>query len=327
MENVIIVLLSLVSSLICVAFIYWIDRYEKEPVLALILVFTWGALVAAPLSQFAINGVSSTFVTGDASTQSVVLAPIFEEAFKGLSLLIVFVFFQREFNSILDGMVYAGVGALGFAFSENLLFLHSNLQLFGTDVFGQLAFSRLVLSIWNHPAYTSLLGIGVGFALISPIRALKVLAPIIGFIAAVFVHALHNSLIVMAKASEGPWGILGFDWFGWAFIFAIVVLILKRERAWINDFLEDEVEAGILTQAQYLTACSLRHRAAAKITAVRNNTQSETEQFYELCSELAFAKRQRFMLESDLRNSEKLINTLRAELVNLQGSASVSPDL
>ena len=47
------------------------------------------------------------------------IAPIIEESLKGLAVLLVFLLFRKEFDSILDGIVYAAITALGFAATEN----------------------------------------------------------------------------------------------------------------------------------------------------------------------------------------------------------------
>src|SRR5258707_15327812 len=52
----------------------------------------------------------------------VISAPIFEEGSKGLGVVIVLVFFRRYFDDILDGLVFAGIIALGFATVENVLY-------------------------------------------------------------------------------------------------------------------------------------------------------------------------------------------------------------
>ncbi len=54
---------------------------------------------------------------------SVVAAPIVEEFSKGMGVVAIFVFARREFNGVVDGIVYAGIVAIGFAFVEDILYL------------------------------------------------------------------------------------------------------------------------------------------------------------------------------------------------------------
>ncbi len=109
--------------------LYWLDRYEKEPLPLLVGVFSWGMVVAAG-GSYVLNtlfGISVFGMTGSEALSSLttgsISAPIVEETLKGLAVLLVFLVFRREFDSILDGIVYAGIAALGFAATENTLYI------------------------------------------------------------------------------------------------------------------------------------------------------------------------------------------------------------
>ena len=83
----------------------WLDIYDKEPPLLLIGVFLWGFSVAAG-SAFFINtlfGLSVFLITGNQGisdvTTAVFIGPLVEESVKGLALLLLFLFFRRQFNT------------------------------------------------------------------------------------------------------------------------------------------------------------------------------------------------------------------------------------
>jgi len=134
--------------------LYWFDLFEKEPVLLLGAVFIWGAVVAAG-SAFLINsilGLSVYVITGSEAatnlTTSALIAPIIEEILKGFAVFLVFLIFTHEFDSILDGIVYAGVTALGFAATENAYYIYTYGFLevgwrVGGDPFGVICFDLL----------------------------------------------------------------------------------------------------------------------------------------------------------------------------------------
>src|SRR5215218_6310114 len=103
----------------------WLDRYDPEPLWLLSLAFAWGALVAVIFSiivNSVVAGVAEASLGPEAGqiVGGVISAPIFEEASKGLGLLVLLIFFRRYFDDILDGIVFAGVIALGFATVENV---------------------------------------------------------------------------------------------------------------------------------------------------------------------------------------------------------------
>lgn len=107
----------------------WIDRYDPEPIWLLALAFAWGALVAVLIS-FVINTVLGSLF-GD-FVGAVISAPVFEEGTKGLGLIILLIFFRKYFDDILDGIVFAGVIALGFATVENVLYYGRGIRTGGT---------------------------------------------------------------------------------------------------------------------------------------------------------------------------------------------------
>ena len=112
------------------AFVYWLDRYEKEPKALLGAAFFWGVVFAAG-GAYILNtvfGIGIYVVTGSESatefgTASIV-APVIEEILKGLAVGIVFLLFRKEFDSILDGIIYGGLAGLGFAATENTLYIY-----------------------------------------------------------------------------------------------------------------------------------------------------------------------------------------------------------
>ncbi|MFN2501454.1 MAG: PrsW family intramembrane metalloprotease, partial [Pyrinomonadaceae bacterium] len=139
----------------------WLDRYDPEPFWLLALAFAWGALVSVIFSFFAntIFGVGLAIATSPETGESmsaVIAAPIFEEASKGSGLLILLIFFRRYFDDILDGIVFAGVIALGFATVENVLYYGRGLAGGGLVGLFILIVLRGILSPFAHATFTSM---------------------------------------------------------------------------------------------------------------------------------------------------------------------------
>src|SRR5512142_548782 len=149
---------AFVPAFFMAAIIYWLDRYEKEPLVLLGAAFFWGAIVAAG-GAFIINtvfgiGIYAFTGSGDVADQATasLVAPFVEEGLKGLAVLLVFVFFHKEFDSILDGIIYAAITALGFAATENVLYIFGHGYLDnGWSGLWQLVFIRDVIVAWQHP--------------------------------------------------------------------------------------------------------------------------------------------------------------------------------
>ena len=69
---------------------------------------------------------------------------------------------RREFDGITDGMVYAGVTAAGFAFTENIQYLATAYTEGGGEALTATFVARCLLSPFAHPMFTVLTGVGIG---------------------------------------------------------------------------------------------------------------------------------------------------------------------
>ena len=324
------VILSFVPAFFYAWVVYWMDRYEKEPRALLGGVFLWGAIAAVIGALFwslLLQGGVFLLTQSEATaelTGAVLIAPFVEETVKGLAVLLVFLVVRQEFDSILDGIIYASITALGFAATENVLYLYSQgyLESGMEGLFG-LFFLRVILGGWNHAVYTAFIGIGLAVTRLSTTRAVRLTAPAIGWLVAVFLHAMHNTFATLLTQSIGLGGLavtLLVDWIGWAAIFTIMLFALARERRWMTTHLSEEVDRRTITPEQYRTACSAWARTGARLRAIGSGRYQATSRFYQLCAELAQKKHQRVALGEEYSNTTT-IDRLRAELVRLTSQA------
>ncbi len=303
--------------------IYLIDRFEKEPKLLLGAVFLWGAIVAAG-GAFIINtflGLGVFMVTSSEAATNLatgsVIAPIVEESLKGFAVLVVFLLFRREFDSVLDGIIYAATAALGFAATENAFYIF-NYGFAENGMAGAifLVFVRVVLVGWQHPFYTSFTGIGLAASRLSPSAVVKWIAPVVGWSAAVFTHAAHNTLAEFLPGIPGLATGTLIDWTGWFFMFLFILWAIYREQQWIARQLREEVRLGTITPAQYRVACSAWAQNASRFNALLSGQFQSTSRFYQVAAELAYKKQQRATLGEESGNSI-MVDKLRAELAQL----------
>jgi RsiW-degrading membrane proteinase PrsW (M82 family) len=315
--------LGLAPMLVFAWVIYWLDRFEKEPLLLIGGVFLWGAIGAAS-AAFLINTIfglgvylftSSTSAT-DLATGTLI-APIVEEVLKGLAVLTVFLLAHNEFDSFMDGIVYAGVVALGFAATENVYYIYSHGFLEGS--YGALlwvAFVRICLVGWQHPFYSAFFGIGLAISRMYRTPAARVLAPLGGLGVAMLFHSLHNTIGSFIHGLGGLVAEAAFDWSGWSLMFLFILWATARERGWIVKHLCEEVDLGLISFAQYETACSAWSQSIARFTALLNGRYRATNRFYQICGELAQKKHQRQTLGEEGHNSQ-IIERLQLELGHL----------
>lgn len=252
-----------------VATFLWLDRWEPEPPRLLLLAFAWGAGAAA-LTALLINTGAALIaeqVIGRGSGDvlgPVVVAPFVEEAVKGVFLIGLLVFRRREFDGVVDGVVYAGLVAAGFAFTENILYFG---MAFSADAMSGASGSvvatlllRGVLSPFAHPLFTSMIGIAAGIAAPSRSGAFKVLIVAVGYLAAVVLHALWNgsASLVGGTAFFGIYGFVMLPLF-----VALVALVLwqrRREQRIVAEQLPGFAQAGWIAPSEIPLLSSLAGR-------------------------------------------------------------------
>lgn len=191
---------------IVVPALIWLDRFEAEPTGLLVLVFLWGALIATTVSIVLDAGslIMLSNVVGDPeSIAAVVVAPVVEETLKGVVVLFVVWLRRKEFDGVIDGIVYAGISAAGFAFAENILYLGRAYVELGAQGLVGLFVVRGMISPFAHPLFTMWIGVGIGFATSRARGVGRWLAPIGGFLLAMTLHALWNLSAV--AGIEGFW--------------------------------------------------------------------------------------------------------------------------
>lgn len=306
-----------VPMMVFAGLVYWLDRYEKEPRILLGAAFLWGVVIAAG-GAFVINtvfGVGIYMLTGSEGAAEMgttsIIAPIVEEFMKGLAVVIVFLMFYKEFDSVLDGIIYAGVTALGFAATENTLYIYRNGYLDGgwQGLF-LLVFIRVIVVGWQHPFYTAFSGIGLALARMNKNLFIRLLAPLMGFGMAIATHSFHNTFAGLMGGIAGFAAGTLIDWFGWALMGVFIIWMIGKERNLMRTQLYPEVVSGVINAAQYQKATSPWTTSFAHLNG------KSVARFYQACGELAHKKEQ-VRNKGDENGSVAIIESLRAELVAL----------
>ncbi len=273
----------------------WLDRYEDEPPALLAFAFAWGATAAVVIAL--VFSIGSMIVIagagGSDNLGAVLVAPIVEETAKGLAIVGVLLIRRTQFNGIVDGIVYAGLAGLGFAFAENILYLgHAFLEggITGAVVTFVL---RCIMGPFAHPMFTAATGIGLGLAVRTSNRALKVIYPLAGWIVAMCLHSLWNVLSMIP--SEGGWLVayvlIQMPIFATFVTFAIIVR--RREARLINQHLMIYAQSGWITGHELAMLSSPQGRRQARAWAGRVGGRAgkrSMRDFQEVASELAFLR-------------------------------------
>ena len=304
----------------------WLDRFEAEPVRYLVTAFLWGALVAALAAGIFNTGANIAFqaATGrddDAMLATAVFsAPLVEEACKGLLVLLIWWFRRREFDGIIDGMVYAGVVAAGFAFTENIQYLGMAYSDGGDAALTGTFIARCLFTPFAHPMFTVLTGIGIGIAATTRNRGLKVFAPIGGYLLAVLSHAIWN-----LAAITGGAGLVSVYLVVEVPIFiAFVVLVVwarRREGRLIGRHLSAYADAGWLSPSEVQMLSTMSGRRSARVWARTSGGRAmlrSMRRFQDSASELALLRARMYHSAADARALETERDLLQAVTASRQ---------
>lgn len=264
----------------------WLDRFDPEPPWLITLAFAWGAFVAVLISIVVNTAFGFLVYAGTGIPRvadiagAVISAPIIEEASKGVGLLILLIAFRKHFDDILDGIVFGGVIALGFATVENVLYYGDGLARayseFGWTSGALWSFLFLfalrgILSPWAHVLFTAMTGIGCGLSRESHNWFVRIAMPFFGYLAAVALHGVWNGMGIVitllifwmeyepACASIG----LGGEYISLCGFFTLYILfeipifllflgfaffIMRRQRRILSEMLAIDIARGLITE-------------------------------------------------------------------------------
>lgn len=283
---------ALIPVAIVVASLRWVDRYENEPWQMLALAFVWGATVGV-LVALLLNTTAAMIIEGQGgseTTAAVIVAPLVEEPVKAAGVVLILLLIKDRFDGIVDGIVYAGFSAMGFAFVEDILYFGRAYAEAGSEGLGFTLLARGLMSPFAHPMFTAMTGIGIGIAISTTNRAVKVFAPLTGLLVAMTLHGLWN----YGAASDN---LLIFYVFLMVPIFlafvGFVVWARRREANLIQRHLITYATYGWLTPVDVSMLASPGNRRQAKDWALRTqgpDGKRAMEQFQDVASDLAFLR-------------------------------------
>ena len=188
------ILLGFVPLVIVLPVLAWLDRVEPEPRSSKIHAVLWGATIAGVVSGI-VNTIVGEFTSE--TIAAVVSAPVVEEAMKALG--IIWALRRRDIDGVMDGVVYAGWVALGFAVAEDFLYFASADT--GTDL-AAIFVVRAILTPFAHPLFTAWSGLAIGLAVA---RRTPVWINLTwGYLLAVVTHAGWNGALTYAESENGP---------------------------------------------------------------------------------------------------------------------------
>jgi len=252
----------------------WLDRYEPEPRSLLLLGLGWGAFIATSAAIFLQAFDAFAFGPSEA-IESILVAPVTEEAAKGLFVLLLLLYRRAELDGILDGIVYAGMVGIGFAFMEDILYLSQAYigedgRTGGIEDAVALFIVRGIASPFAHPFFTAFIGIGIGIAVSSRSRSVRVLAPALGFLGAVGAHAGWNASLLINGGSGAMAAYFLLMVPAFLVMVGFAVWARRREGVLLAAALTDCAGRGFLDAREVPWLTRIPARKACRTYAVQN---------------------------------------------------------
>jgi len=242
--------------------------------------------------------------------------------------------FRHEFDGVLDGLVYGALIGLGFAMTENVLYLGQAYIAGGLGALGQLFIAREIFGGLGHALYSGTLGAAVGWARARYGRGMaRFVVPLLGWTLAIAQHSLWNlGASAIAARSDPTTPLLGLVAIQTLFFIVpglgILAFIAMRsgwaESHILHEQLADEVANGILTRREYAILSVGRLRHLALFAALRHGgvrRWSLQQRFFQAAAELALCKHHNCQGEAVARDAPRAPEaTYRAQLTILRAA-------
>ena len=222
--------IALLPAAILIGFIYWKDKYEKEPTKWIWKGFWYGILSA--LASFAISMpfqsmglfTNELLTVGDSIRTAFFGAAIPEE---GAKLLLLWLLLRKNpyFDEYVDGMVYAVCVGMGFAALENVGYMLGNYEEWNT-----VGLMRGLISVPAHFFFAIAMGYFYSLAQFGD-KGRRITFWILALAVPVLLHGGFDALLMASEVGGGAGACL-------AFFFALFFYMARSSKKRFNEHLK-----------------------------------------------------------------------------------------
>ncbi|CAI6057804.1 glutamic-type intramembrane protease PrsW [Cohnella sp. JJ-181] len=176
---------AIAPGLALLAYFYWKDRYDTEPLSMVSKMFVTGALIVLPI-MIVQRGLMMWLGESPFAFSFVISAGV-EEFFKWFVLYHI-VFNHTEFDEPYDGIVYATAVSLGFATIENVMYAFAEPSTFGSLLV------RALLPVSGHALFGVVMGYFMGKAKFSKGKQARLFQSM-AFVLPIAWHGIYDFLM------------------------------------------------------------------------------------------------------------------------------------
>jgi RsiW-degrading membrane proteinase PrsW (M82 family) len=283
-----------------------VDRWKPQRWLLWALALFWGSSIAA-YGAIVVNSWASEHLAIDqngnqlaGARAAIYVAPFVEEFFKATVVFLVAFLDRRRLTSKLSLVSLAGLSAIGFAFSENIVYyaraiVYGSMNASTGDVAAAVAQLVQMRGLWTsfgHPLFTSMTAVGLAIGLRSRAKVVRVLAPVAGYLTAALLHMTFNTVASLFPDSyqKTIYFMIALPVLGAVALYAVFQVV--REGRVIRNRLSDYVMAGWVPDTYpYLFSKTLQRARMLALSPWWGNVVA-TYRLQRAVSELAYLRDQ-----------------------------------
>lgn len=224
-------IMAVAPALFLLRYFYIKDSKKPEPINLIIEVFSYGVISIFPILVLEyIATIISSFLSWTPLMfyflEAFFVAGFCEEWIKQ-QIITIYVYDNKHFDELMDGIIYTIVAGLGFACMENVMYVYQ----YGY----QTAFLRAFTSVPFHASCSGVMGYYIGKAKFSDNDKDKKFYLNKGLIIAVVLHGLYDFVLMAAPVIGHIYS---------AFIIPFVMIVFKYLNGKIRESVAEDVEKG-----------------------------------------------------------------------------------
>ena len=195
LSSTVLLALSILPVVLLMVFIYRQDKYQKEPIKSLAKAFI-GGMLAIPLDVLIVSTINQIWTSDTVFYTAFWEAGIPEELSKFI-IFMVLIWWDRNFDEYMDGIVYASFIGLGFACVENIMYVFGAAASESLQIGISTSISRALLSVPGHFLFGVVMGYFLSLAKFKKTK--RFIHLMSGLLLAMLAHGLFDWLLMITS--------------------------------------------------------------------------------------------------------------------------------
>ena len=207
---------AVVPAIVLIVYIMIRDKYEREPIRKILLTFFVGMLsIPLDLLIIAIFGLDELPYLFDGEVFQQIATAFFSaaipEEISKLVILILLVWWSKDFNERMDGIVYAVCVSMGFATIENIMYVFDD---------PSCAWGRALFAVPGHFLFAVLMGFFLSLAKFTVKHKFRNWT--MTLVAPILAHGIYDAILMVSDVVSVGWSAL------LTIVFYIFIFVLWR---------------------------------------------------------------------------------------------------